>query len=193
MSHDAWNRYGEHGDWHYDVTAHGFKYNLSDLQAAIGIHQLRKLESFIERRTLLAGLYDRAFADLEEVETPPDSLRSRHAWHLYILRLNLQKLTIDRAEFIRELRKKGIGASVHFIPIPLHTFFAGRLPARSSCSRAIELYPRIVSLPLYPGMTEEQVQYVAQCVREVVERSRTTKSCGVWTSGRATATSKRYL
>ncbi len=193
MSHDAWNRYGEHGDWHYDVTAHGFKYNLSDLQAAIGIHQLRKLESFIERRTLLAGLYDRAFADMEEVETPPDSLRSRHAWHLYILRLNLQKLTIDRAEFIRELRKKGIGASVHFIPIPLHTFFAGRLPARSSCSRAIELYPRIVSLPLYPGMTEEQVQYVAQCVREVVERSRTTKSCGVWTSGRATATSKRYL
>jgi dTDP-4-amino-4,6-dideoxygalactose transaminase len=193
MSHDAWNRYGENGDWHYDVSAHGFKYNLSDLQAAIGIHQPRKLESFIERRTLLAGLYHRAFADLEEVETPPDSPRSRHAWHLYILRLRLQELTIDRAEFIRDLRQNGIGASVHFIPIPLHTYFARLLPARSSCSRAIELYPRIVSLPLYPGMTEEQVQYVARCVRDIVERSRITKTYGVWTSARATVTSKRYL
>ncbi len=193
MSHDAWNRYGADGDWHYDVSAHGFKYNLSDLQAAVGIHQLRKLESFIERRTILAGMYHRAFADVEEVETPPDHPRSRHAWHLYILRLHLQKLTIDRGEFIRELRCKGIGASVHFIPIPLHSFFAGLLPARCSCSRAIELYPRIVSLPLYPGMTEEQVQYVARCVRDVVEHSRVIKTCGVWPGGRATATSKRSL
>lgn len=170
-SHDAWDRYTEHGDWHYDVLAHGFKYNLSDIQAAIGIHQLRKLENFTQRRTLYAGLYNRAFVGLEGVELPPDNFRCRHAWHLYILRLNLQRLKIDRAQFIRELRHRGIGTSVHFIPIPLHQFFA-RLPlADCPCPRALLLYPRIVSLPLYPAMTEEQVHYVAQSVREVLERA----------------------
>ena len=171
-SHDAWDRYTEHGDWHYDVLAHGFKYNLSDIQAAIGIHQLKKLEGFIERRTLYAGIYNRALAGIEEVELPPDNPRCRHAWHLYILRLNLQRLNIDRSEFIRELRRKGIGTSVHFIPVPLLHFF-GQIPlAKAKCPRALGLYPRIVSLPLYPAMTEEQVHYVAQCIREILERTR---------------------
>jgi dTDP-4-amino-4,6-dideoxygalactose transaminase len=176
-SHDAWDRYTEHGDWHYDVLAHGFKYNLSDIQAAIGIHQLRKLEKFIQRRTSYAAIYNRAFADLQEVELPPDNPRCRHAWHLYILRLNLQRIKIDRAEFIRELRQRGIGTSVHFIPIPLHQFFAQLPLAHYPCPRALRLYPRIVSLPLYPAMTEEQVRYVAQSVREVLERSRRLR-CG---------------
>jgi dTDP-4-amino-4,6-dideoxygalactose transaminase len=171
-SHHAWDRYSEHGDWHYDVLAHGFKYNLSDIQAAIGIHQLKKLEGFIERRALYAGMYNHAFAGIEEVALPPDSPRSRHAWHLYILRLNLQRLNIDRSEFIRELRRKGIGTSVHFIPIPLLHFFAQIPLAKAKCPRALELYPRIVSLPLYPAMTEEEVHYVAQCVREILQRAR---------------------
>jgi len=171
-SHDAWDRYTDHGDWHYDVLAHGFKYNLSDIQAAIGIHQLQKLESFIERRASYAGMYYRELAGIEELELPPDNPRCRHAWHLYILRLNLQNLRIDRAEFIRELRRKGIGTSVHFIPIPLLQFFAKLPLADTECPRALGMYPRIVSLPLYPAMTEEQVHYVAQCVREILERSR---------------------
>jgi dTDP-4-amino-4,6-dideoxygalactose transaminase len=171
-SHDAWDRYTEHGNWHYDVLAHGFKYNLSDIQAAIGIHQLRKLDKFIQRRASYAAIYNHALADLEEVELPPDSSRCRHAWHLYILRLNLQRIKIDRAEFIRELRQRGIGTSVHFIPIPLHRFFAQLPLAHYPCPRALHLYPRIVSLPLYPAMTEEQVHYVAQSVREVLESSR---------------------
>jgi dTDP-4-amino-4,6-dideoxygalactose transaminase len=171
-SHDAWDRYTEHGDWHYDVLAHGFKYNLSDIQAAIGIPQLGKLEQFIQRRALYAGIYNHAFDGLQEVELPPDNPRCRHAWHLYILRLNLQRLKIDRAQFIDELRQKGIGTSVHFIPIPLHRFFA-RLPlAKNPCPQALLLFPRIVSLPLYPAMTEDQVHYVAQSVREIVEHSR---------------------
>jgi perosamine synthetase len=171
-SHDAWDRYSEHGDWHYNVLAHGFKYNLSDIQAAIGIHQLRKLDQFIERRTAYAGMYTRAFAAMEEVESPPDNPRCRHAWHLYILRLNLQRLKIDRDQFIRELKGRGIGASVHFIPIPLHRFFARQPLARYACPRARHLYSRIVSLPLYPAMTEDQVQYVAHSVREVLASSR---------------------
>jgi dTDP-4-amino-4,6-dideoxygalactose transaminase len=109
---------------------------------------------------------------MEEVETPPDNPSCRHAWHLYILRLNLQRLKIDREEFIRELRQRGIGTSVHFIPIPLHPFFARQPLARYACPRAMQLYPRIVSLPLYPAMTEEQIHYVAQSVQEVLECSR---------------------
>jgi dTDP-4-amino-4,6-dideoxygalactose transaminase len=170
-SHGAWNRYTEHGSWHYDVLAHGFKYNLSDIQAAIGVHQLRKLEHFVKRRASYARLYNSVLGDLEEVELPPDNPRIRHAWHLYILRLNLERLKIDRSEFIRELRQKGIGTSVHFIPIPLHRFFAQLPLAPCECPRAIDLYHRIISLPLYPAMTEEQVQYVAQSVREIAERS----------------------
>jgi dTDP-4-amino-4,6-dideoxygalactose transaminase len=171
-SRDAWSRYSDHGGWHYDVLAQGYKYNLSDLQAAVGIHQLRKLEGFIERRSEYADIYNREFSGMEELETPPDDRGCRHAWHLYILRLNLNRLNIDRAEFIRELQRRGIGASVHFIPIPLHSFFR-RLPlSKEPCPRALTLYQRIVSLPLYPAMTEAQVQYVATTVRQIVETSR---------------------
>jgi dTDP-4-amino-4,6-dideoxygalactose transaminase len=172
VSHEAWDRYSERGTWQYDVLVHGFKYNLSDIQAALGIHQLHKLDHFIERRTQYARMYQDAFAGMEELEPPPDNPRCRHAWHLYILRLNLRRLKIDRGRFIRELQQRGVGASVHFIPIPLLRFF-GRLPlAQCSCPRALDLYPRIVSLPLYPAMTVEQVQYVARSVREICESSR---------------------
>ena len=172
VSHEAWDRYSERGTWQYDVLTHGFKYNLSDIQAALGIHQLRKLDHFIERRALYARMYNDAFAGMDEVEPPPDNPRCRHAWHLYILRLNLRRLKIDRGKFIRELQQRGIGTSVHFIPIPLLRFF-GRLPlAQCACPRALDLYPRIVSLPLYPAMTVDQVEYVAQNVREIVESSR---------------------
>jgi dTDP-4-amino-4,6-dideoxygalactose transaminase len=176
LSHDAWNRYSDHGDWSYDVLAHGFKYNMSDIQAAIGIHQLRKLDQFVERRSLIAGMYHAAFGAMEELELPPDNLLCRHAWHLYVLRLNLHKLTIDRAEFITKLKQKGIGASVHFIPIPMLRYFE-RLPL-SQCAvpRARDLYSRIVSLPLYPAMTDEQVKRVAQGVREVVQSSSIVRS-----------------
>jgi dTDP-4-amino-4,6-dideoxygalactose transaminase len=171
-SHDAWDRYTEHGGWHYDVVAQGFKYNLSDIQSAIGIHQLHKLEQFVRSRTGQAAVYHHALAGNDAVELPLDHPRCRHAWHLYILRLNLDRLRIDREEFIRSLRRRGIQTSVHFIPIPLHPYFA-RLPlAACSCPRALALYPRIVSLPLYPALTEEQVQYIAQSVRDVLESAR---------------------
>jgi dTDP-4-amino-4,6-dideoxygalactose transaminase len=172
VNHEAWDRYSDKGDWHYDVLAHGFKYNLSDIQAALGIHQLRKLDEFIERRKRYAQMYHDAFGDLAEVETPPDNPHCRHAWHLYILRLNLRRLKIDRGKIIRELQQRGIGTSVHFIPIPLLRYFSSLPLARYACPRALELYPRIVSLPLYPAMTEDQVHYVIRGVREVLENSR---------------------
>jgi len=174
ISHNAWDRYSDHGDWHYDVLTHGFKYNLSDIQAAVGIPQLAKLDQFIERRAAYARIYNAAFAELDELEIPPDNPSCRHAWHLYILRLNLHKLNIERGEFISRLRTRGVCTSVHFIPIPSLRFFGRLQLPEYSCPRTRELYPRILSLPLYPGMTEEQVYHVVRSVKEVVHSCRRT-------------------
>jgi len=172
MSRDAWDRYSEQGSWYYEVVDGGFKYNLSDIQAALGIHQLRKLDGFVEKRTHYAAIYNQAFSALEEVEIPPVAENVRHAWHLYVLRLNLDLLRVDRREFIQELRRKGVGASVHFIPIPLHPYFAKMPLAQGNCAQALSLYPRIVSLPLYPALTEEQVHHVANCVKDALVSNR---------------------
>lgn len=176
ISKDAWNRYSDKGHWYYQVLVPGFKYNLSDIQSAIGIHQLRKLENFIARRTCLARLYNEALAEVEEVELPPNKADCRHSWHLYSLRLNLEKLSITRDEFIEALRQRGIGTSVHFIPIPLHPFFAAfaRRP-ENHCPAALALYSRLVSLPLYPAMTEGQVEYVAAGAKAVLRANRRRK------------------
>jgi len=170
INKDAWNRYREDGSWYYEVLECGFKYNLSDLQSAVGIHQLRKLENFTERRTRYAEMYNEAFCGVDALELPDAAAHGRHAWHLYALRLNLDELSIDRARFIAELRRKNIGASVHFIPVQLHPFFKkwADLP-ENQCPRSLELYPRLVSLPLYPAMTEEEVKYVAQSVRKIIQ------------------------
>ncbi len=176
ISNDAWERYSERGSWYYEVSDCGFKYSMSDIQAAMGIVQLRKLESFIETRRHYADLYNAALSDVDELELPPNSDACRHGWHLYAIRLRLDKLNIDRAEFIRHLRKKGIGTSVHFIPIPLHPFFRSfaQLP-QNQCPRALELYPRLISLPFYPAMTGEQVCYVGDAVKEVARANRRTR------------------
>lgn len=176
ISKDAWNRYTEKGNWYYEVVDCGFKYNISDIQSAIGIHQLRKQESFIDTRTRYARLYNQILSEVEEIELPPDRQDSRHCWHLYALRLNLDRLDIDRAEFIQQLKNRNIGASVHFIPIPLHPFYAelAKEP-QNYCPRALELYPRLVSLPLYPAMTEEQIRYVADAVKDIIRVGKRTQ------------------
>lgn len=171
ISKDAWNRYGAGGSWHYEVLENGFKYNLTDIQSSIGIHQLRKLERFIERRHKCAELYRRALGDMEEVELPEPVENGRHSWHLYVVRLKLDALTIDRARFISELHERNVGASVHFIPIMLHPFFKEWASLEQNCCpRALALYPRLVSLPIYPSMTDGDVQYVADAVREIVKK-----------------------
>jgi len=173
ISKNAWNRYADRGHWGYQVLTSGYKYNMSDIQASIGIHQLRKLEGFIEARTRLVKLYNSLLGNVEEVELPPDRADCRHAWHLYSLRLNLESLAIGRDEFIEELTDRGVGTSVHFIPIPLHPFFASFANLRHNrCPDALELYPRLISLPLYPGMTEDQVDYVAKAIQGIVRKSR---------------------
>jgi dTDP-4-amino-4,6-dideoxygalactose transaminase len=178
ISHDAWNRYSETGSWFYQVTDVGFKYNLSDIQSAIGIHQLRRQAEFISRRTEYARIYSRLFSSVEELEAPPDA--AGHCWHLYPIRLNLDRLRVNRNEFISRLREKGISASVHFIPIPLHSAYQHvESLAPDHCPRALSLYPRLVSLPLYPAMTEEQIVYVASAVKEIFQHSKSVKTVSV--------------
>src|ERR1700735_327152 len=176
INKDAWNRYREDGSWYYEVVEAGFKYNLSDLQSAVGIHQLRKLDRFNERRREYATIYEEEMGDLHELELPRPSEYGRHAWHLYAIRLNLEMLTIDRSRFISELRSRNIGTSVHFIPIQLHPFFKqwAHLP-ENDCPRCLSLYPRLISLPMYPAMTEAEVRYVARSVREIVMKFRARK------------------
>jgi dTDP-4-amino-4,6-dideoxygalactose transaminase len=176
INKEAWNRYSDRGNWYYEVLVSGFKYNLSDIQSAIGLHQLRKLEHFIEVRTRYAERYHEILAGIEEFELPPDNPASRHSWHLYMLRLNLEKIGITRDQFIVELRNRGIGTSVHFIPIPLHPFFA-RFADRpeNQCPQAMALYPRLVSLPLYPAMTIAQVEQVAESAKDIARKSRKKK------------------
>jgi dTDP-4-amino-4,6-dideoxygalactose transaminase len=173
ISKDAWNRYAEKGKWFYSVEEPGFKYNLSDLQSALGIHQLRKLESFTSARARLAQLYWKFLGDVEEIELSPDTAVGRNAWHLYVLRLNLEMLTIDRDTFIEELKERGVGTSVHFIPIPLHPFYAAwaNLPEQQ-CPKAMGLYQRIISLPLHPALSEQEVERIAGAVKDVVAANR---------------------
>lgn len=176
ISKSAWNRYSDKGNWYYEVLRPGFKYNLTDIASSIGIHQLRKLDSFIDTRARYAQMYRQAFADIAEFELPADKADCRHAWHLYGLRLNLENLAINRDEFIVELRKLGVGTSVHFIPVPLHPFFAAYAQRpENQVPRAIAMYQRSISLPLYPAMTEEQVQYVAQSAIKIAAQARKKK------------------
>ena len=173
ISKDAYNRYSESGSWYYEVVEPGFKYNLSDLQSAVGIAQLKKLEGMTARRKHLADLYNQLLGNREDLLLPPDSEMARHCWHLYVMRLNLDALSISRDEFIQELKAQGIGTSVHFIPVPLHPFFAPWASREENrCPKAMNLFKQIISLPLYPGMTEDQIRRVAVSVKEIADRHR---------------------
>ncbi len=172
ISKDAWNRYGESGHWYYEVIECGFKYNLSDIQSAIGIEQLRKQERFLAARTAIADYYTSRFGGVGELETPAVSPRARHAWHLYPLRLCEDRLRITRGEFIEQLRLRGIGASVHFIPIFDHPYYRARLGlARSQCPVAAAIAPRMVSLPIYPALTQQEMEYIAASVIAIAQQA----------------------
>jgi len=173
MSRDAWKRYTSTGSWYYEVLLPGYKYNMTDIQAALGIHQLRKLDDFIAIRRRYARMYDEGFADMPEVERPIIHSDRTHTYHLYVIRLNLERLTIDRAQFIEELKALNIGTSVHFIPVHLHPYYRNTFGYRpGDCPVAERLYERIISLPLFPRMTEDDVRDVIQAVKDVISRHR---------------------
>lgn len=166
---DAWRRYSKEGSWYYEVTECGFKYNMPDILAAIGIHQLRKLDEMTARRIRIARMYNAAFEDVPEVQLPPERDDCRHCWHLYILRLRLELLSAGRDAVIAEMRRQGVGCSVHFIPIALHPYYR-RLMDSDPCPRSLEEYRRLISIPLYPGMSDIDVNYVIATVKNVIAK-----------------------
>jgi perosamine synthetase len=173
ISHDAWDRYTEQGSWYYEVVRPGFKYNMTDIAAALGIEQLKRCDDFYQARLRIAQRYDEAFADLPEIESPAGSSGMQHAWHLYIIQLNLDRINIDRRDFIKALNSRRIGTSVHFIPLHLHPFYKQTYGYRASdFPQASTAFERIVSLPIYPIMTEQDVSYVIGAVRDLVQEYR---------------------
>jgi dTDP-4-amino-4,6-dideoxygalactose transaminase len=173
MSHDGWNRYAEGGHWYYEVKLPGFKYNMTDIQAAIGLWQLRKLDDLQRRRRAVVAAYHAAFGDDEAFELPVERPDVEHAWHLYVLRLRPEVLSIGRDQFIEELTRRKIGTSVHFIPIHLHPYYRDRYGyAPDTFPVANSNYRRMLSLPLHPGLTEGDVADVVEAVTDIARQFR---------------------
>jgi perosamine synthetase len=173
LSKDAWKRYTETGTWAYTIDDLGFKYNMPDLLAAIGLCQLRRFDREQELRREHAARYRRLLADCEALELPPDPVDGVHAWHLFIIRLRQGLLTIDRDEFARRLQAANIGISVHFIPLHLQPFYQAGLGLREGAFPVAEdLFRRAVSLPFFPGMSSADVDYVAAVVHGLAREFR---------------------
>jgi len=171
ISRDVWNRYtSTKPSWYYEVVAPGYKYNLTDIASAIGLAQLTKVQLFQDRREAIARQYHFAFAEHPALEVPrPRHPDDRQAWHLYVLRLNLERLDIDREQFIREMAQRGVGCSVHFIPLHLHPYWRQRYnldPAMFPVAN--REFERVVSLPIYPSMTVTDVERVIQSVIAII-------------------------
>jgi dTDP-4-amino-4,6-dideoxygalactose transaminase len=168
IARDAWKRYSAEGSWFYEVLEAGFKYNLTDLQAALGVVQLAKCDAMNLSRHRIAQRYSRAFQSIGPLQIPLVSSDRESSWHLYVLRLHLDQLRIDRNQFIRELAERGVCTSVHFIPLHLqpvyqrdYNYKLGDLPV------AEREYQRSLSLPIYPGMHEEEIEHVILTVSDI--------------------------
>jgi dTDP-4-amino-4,6-dideoxygalactose transaminase len=174
MNREAWKRYEASGTPNYDIVMPGFKYNMMDLQAALGLHQLDKLDSFIEMRTLLANLYNEAFSEVPEVIVPEEvPYEHRHAWHLYTPLIRIEDLTIDRDAFMAQLKGENIGTGLHFKAIHHHPYYRDTLKiAPGTLPNADYASERILSLPLFPLMSLEDAKDVVNAVKTVIARNR---------------------
>jgi dTDP-4-amino-4,6-dideoxygalactose transaminase len=188
ISKDAWKRYTSEGSWYYEIIAPGYKYNMTDVAAAMGLAQLHKAQRMWQRRSAIARTYTEAFTGVEALQAPADPQDRRqpacancgctpqepaciHAWHLYMLRLNPAALRIDRAEFVEELKRREIGVSVHFIPLHLHPYYRemyGYQPQDYPVAYAE--YAREISLPIYSKMSDGDVQDVVAAVLDIVRQ-----------------------
>jgi len=173
LSHDAWGRFSKGGSWDYRILAPGFKYNLTDVAAALGIHQLARAEEMRQDRERLARRYLEALANTEELDLPPFPDDRMHAWHLFPVRIRPDKLAIDRNGFIAELKEAGVGCSVHWRPLHLHPYYAGTFGWRAEdLPAASAVWERIVSLPLFPAMTDAEHEHVVAVIQRICERHR---------------------
>lgn len=173
ISRNAWNRYTAQGSWRYDILEAGYKYNLTDLQAALGLAQLAKCDSMRDRRAAVAAEYGRRLAGQNTFLLPAEPAHASHAWHLYVVQLQPSLLRIHRDQVIEELKERGIGSSVHFIPLHLHSLYQKTLGYRNGQFRnAEDRFERSISLPIYPGMTVEEINRVVEALHEIAAQFR---------------------
>lgn len=173
LTRDAWDRYSGGRSWDYRIVAPGYKYNLTDVAAAIGIHQLSRAEAMRQAREQRARAYLDALADVSAVELPPTDADRIHAWHLFPLKLRLDELSIDRNRFIDELRDAGVGCSVHWRPLHAHPYYQERFAiAPTDYPVATAQFDRLVSIPLSSTMSDADVDHVVAAVRDLTRRFR---------------------
>ncbi|HVC43384.1 MAG TPA: DegT/DnrJ/EryC1/StrS aminotransferase family protein [Candidatus Binataceae bacterium] len=173
MDRDAWKRYDSTGSWFYEIHDTGFKYNLSDVHAAIGLAQLRRADQLMSRRQAIARAYNQAFAADPAIEVPVTVAGVEHAWHLYITRLRLDALRIDRNRFVELMRERGVGVSVHCIPLHTMDFYQRRYGYRAGQFPIAEaVYSRCFSLPIFPAMSDEDIAHVIESVLAIAREYR---------------------
>jgi len=168
MSKDAWKRYGAEGSWYYEIMYAGYKYNMTDLQASIGIHQLAKFDQFQKTRRAYAKQYTDELEGIRGITTPYIRSDIEHAWHLYTILIDPDVMGFDRTQFIEALAHENIGASVHFIPLHLHPYYRNIYGyKRGYFPNAEYIYDRILSLPLYPSMTPDDLNDVINAIKKI--------------------------
>ncbi|MCB0284581.1 MAG: DegT/DnrJ/EryC1/StrS family aminotransferase [Calditrichaeota bacterium] len=172
ISKDAWKRYSNEGSWFYEVVEAGYKYNMTDIQAGLGIAQLNKANDVWELRKKIAKMYNDAFATSECLDLPFIKTDRETSWHLYIIRLKTERLKISRNEFIEKLKNKGVNTSVHFIPLHYHPYYKENIPHNTADLKNSEwVFERNISLPIYPGMTVGEVEYVCNAVLDICRQN----------------------
>jgi perosamine synthetase len=167
ISKDAWKRFDKSGSWYYEITAPGFKYNMPDTAAAIGIHQLKKADRFFEQRRAIARRLIEGLRDIPGIITPVEKPDRKHSWHLFIIRVNNPPSGIDRNTFIEKLKEKGIGTSVHYMPLHMHPYYMKKyLYCNEDFPVATKIFNQIISLPIYPGLTDNEIQRILDAVKK---------------------------
>jgi len=157
------------GSWFYEMTELGYNYRLTDFQCALGQAQLQKLPAWVARRREIAARYSAAFAVIRELETPPVLADRESSWHLYVIRLNLEYLRVGRIEVFRALRAENIGVNVHYIPVPWHPYYQKLGYTKGQWPVAEAAYERLLSLPIFPAMSDQDVEDVVKAVSKVIK------------------------
>jgi len=157
-----------HGPWYHEQQELGYNYRITDIQAALGITQLGKLDKFLARRREIINRYNNEFKDIQGLIIPEQLENTNSAWHIYVLQLELEKLTADRKEIFEALREKNLGVNVHYIPVYFHPFYQSLGYQKGICPKAERLYERIITIPLYPKMTDQQVDEVIKRIKSTI-------------------------
>ena len=170
ISRGAEERFGKAGGFYYDMKCLGFRYNLSELHASLGIHQLKKLESFQQRRREITKIYNRELENIEEITLPYVKKDVKHSWHLYVIQLNIEKLKVDRDYIFKALREENIGVNVHYIPVHYHSFYQKKFGLKKGILPNVEwLFPRLLTIPIFPKMSENDIYDVINALEKIIK------------------------